>query len=67
MDFLPQLKRLNEEAWFKRFLEDELAAKAPKVPAWNPRDDNTDLWKYDSALREGYLMCLRNMGIELTE
>ena len=60
-DFLIQL---NGEEWFKRFAEDVLKANIPEVPTYNPREDNTDRWKYDSAMREGFLLCLNLLGVK---
>jgi len=61
------IKRLNDESWFKEFIENEIVPDVPRVPSHNPRDDNTDVWKYDSALREGYRLCLRKFGVRLNE
>jgi len=58
------LKRLNEEAWFQRFIEEEIRPDVPRVPAYNPASDNTERWKYDCGLREGYLLCLRKLGVK---
>lgn len=63
MAYKEQLLRLNQEAWFQKFTETELLAATPQVPAYNPQSDNTDRWKYDSAMREGYLLCLRKLGV----
>ena len=57
------VKRLNEEQWFPRFIEDELIPNMPRVPNYNPAQDNTERWKYDSAMREGYRLCLKKLGV----
>lgn len=64
MSFNPYLKNLNDELWFQKFVKDELKPGIPEVPRYNPREDNTEVWKYDSALREGYLMCMRKLGVK---
>lgn len=58
------LKRLHEEVWFQKFIETELLPATPTVPSYNPSADNTERWKYDSAAREGYLMCLEKLGVK---
>jgi hypothetical protein len=58
------LVKLNGEPWFSKFAEDVLKPAIPEVPSYNPREDNTDRWKYDSAMREGFLMCLSLLGVK---
>ena len=46
----------------------ELLANAPEVPGYiagldNPEKQVSD-WKYRSGVREGYLLCLSNLGIK---
>ena len=47
----------------------ELLANAPKVPGHiagmdNPEKQVSD-WKYRSGEREGYLLCLSNLGVKI--
>lgn len=61
------LKQLNEEPWFKAFLENDVVPDIPQIPAYLSSDDNTEQWKYVSGMREGYLMCLRKLGVYVHE
>jgi len=63
MDYKAYLKRLHEEVWFQDFVKDELLPGMPNVQEYNPSQDNTERWKYDCAMREGYRECLRKLGI----
>ena len=58
------LTRLNDEEWFKRFVESELKPAIPQIQTYNPQSDNTERWKYDSALREGFLLCMAKLGVK---
>lgn len=60
-DFLAQL---NSEVWFQKFAEDVLKPSIPEVPTYNPSSDNTERWKYDSAMREGFLLCMSLLGVK---
>ncbi len=64
MDYRAFLKRLHEELWWREFVEKELKPGIPEVPAYNPSKDNTERWRYDSAMAEGYRLCLQNLGIK---
>ena len=64
MAYAEFVKQLHESDWFKKFIEEELLADMPRVPAYNPAEDNTERWKYDSGLREGYLLCLQKFGVK---
>ena len=61
------VKRLLEEEWFKAFKRDVLLPNAPIVPSYNPADDNTSRWQDDSAMREGYRLCLMQLGVSLDD
>jgi len=63
MDSKAFLKRLHEEPWFQEFVKKELIPGTPEVPAYNPSKDNTERWKYDSAMAEGYRLCLQKLGL----
>lgn len=67
MPYKDFVKRLTEEEWFKSFTRDVLLPKAPIVPSYNPTNDNTSHWKYDSAMREGYRLCLMHLGVRLDD
>lgn len=58
------LKQLHEQVWFQRFVKEVLIPNTPTVPTYDPRKDNTELWKYDCAMREGYRECLRKLGVK---
>ena len=64
MAYAEFLKRLTEEVWFNKFVEEEILPDIPRVPPYNPAQDNTERWKYDSGLREGYTLCLRKFGVK---
>ena len=67
MNYNSLLKQLNETPWFKEFVENDVVPEIPMVPPYNPGSDNTELWKYESGQREGYLMCLRKLGVYVHE
>lgn len=55
-------KELYEaEEWFRLKLI-ELENEAPPIPKFDPSEDNTDQWKHDSGLREGYLLLLAKIN-----
>lgn len=54
-------KQLYEnEEWFRLELK-RLEDETPSLPKFDPSRDNTDQWKYDSGLREGYLLLLAKL------
>jgi hypothetical protein len=59
------VKQLNEQQWFQTFIEKEVAPDMPQVPSFDPSSDNTERWKYDSAMREGYRLALLKFGVRL--
>lgn len=55
-------KELYEsEEWFRLKLK-ELENETPPIPKFDPSSDNTDQWKYDSGLREGYRLLLAKIN-----
>lgn len=58
------LKRLREEVWFQKFLSEEVFPAVPSIPSFNPSQDNTELWKHECAVREGYMLCLKKLGVD---
>lgn len=64
MAFNDYLRILNSDPLFKRFVESELKPKIPEVQTYNPNADNTERWKYDCAMREGFLMCMSILGVK---
>ena len=64
MAYNEYLKILNNEEWFTRFVESELKPAIPEVQTYNPHADNTERWKYDCAMREGFLMCMSILGVK---
>ena len=64
MAYKDYLKVLNDELWFKQFIESEVKPNIPQVQAYNPSSDNTERWKYDSGMREGFLMCMTILGVK---
>ena len=58
------LQQLHEQEWFSRFVKEVLIPGTPSIPTYNPSSDNTERWKYDCAMREGYLECLKNLGVK---
>lgn len=64
MAYKEYLKRLHDERWFQQFVEEEMKPRIPSVPSYNPNEDNTSRWKYDSAMREGFLLCMSILGVK---
>ena len=45
--------------------EERLLSYRPIVPEYNPKEDNTDEWKYRSAQKAGFDLCLTIFKIEV--
>ena len=65
MAYADFIKRLNEEPWFQQFVDEVVMPDAPEIETFNPSQDNTEMWKYASAMREGYRLCLQKFGVRL--
>jgi len=50
---------------FFPLIKKELEEGIPPIPEYNPDADNVEDWKYLSAQRAGYLLCLAQFGIKL--
>ena len=46
-------------------IQRELEEGIPPIPEYNPDANNVEDWKYLSAQRAGYLLCLAKLGISL--
>lgn len=56
--------RLTHDPEFQGFVKDELIPAMPTVPSYNPSNENVERWKYDSGMREGYLLALQLLGVK---
>ena len=62
-----QLQSLRAAEWF-RLCFTELIKNRPTIRAYTPSDDNSvELLKADSMRREGYDLCLLNLGYKQTD
>jgi len=39
----------------------KLELKTPELPSYTPKADNSEQWKYDSGLRDGFLYALNHL------
>lgn len=42
-----------------------LLSYRPNPPTYNPRDDNTEIWRFESAKQEGFDLLLKLFKIEV--
>jgi len=47
--------------------EEYILNHRPEVPVFDPSDDNTHVWKYKSAQREGFDLALSLLNIKIEE
>jgi len=45
--------RMTELPHYQEFLE-MVGNSRPQIPVFNPKDDNTEVWKKQSGMRQGY-------------
>ena len=60
------LLHMRSHPLFDIFLEDLLSHR-PAIPSHNAKNDNTEIWKSESAKQEGFDLCLTYFGIGVTE
>lgn len=48
-------------------LMSEINKGIPKIPTFNPEQDNTDQWKHDSGIRTGYEICMSHLNMEIND
>lgn len=58
------LKQLLREEWFQEVIA-VIRQERPGIPAYDPNDDNTEKWKYQTALQHGYDMALGHLLINV--
>lgn len=51
------LLELRSDPRFQSLVE-EVKRNVPKLPEYNPENDNTEDWKYTSGTRDGYKLCM---------
>lgn len=67
-DLKAMLKQLNDDPGFSILRDEILIKDVPEIMPWRPTDVTSgkeDTWKYESGLKEGYLLALRKLGIKL--
>lgn len=50
----------------RRVIKEVLLPRVPEVPEWTPERDK-ETWVFGSGLKAGYLLALRNLGVELDD
>lgn len=53
-DFLLHMK--SHQLWGE--FQEELLKVRPSIPSYDHANDNTDEWKYNSAMQQGFDLCL---------
>lgn len=58
------LAHLRATDWWRDLIDHELTPLAPDVPAYSHGKTEAE-WVYGTGLRDGYLLCLKHLGVEL--
>jgi len=59
------IEKLNQDPIFREIIAREVAPGIPEIPAYN--GENTEQWKSQSMMRQGYILCLQKFGVTLEE
>ena len=57
------LTKLREDEFFKQILKTKILPKRPSITSYDPVNDNTEKWKADSLMQQGFDLCLTTLGI----
>jgi hypothetical protein len=59
------LQRLHSEPLFQEYIVKELEKSIPKIPPYDPTQDNTEIWKANSSELRGYKLACSILGVKL--
>jgi len=57
------LSKLLDDEIFQQILKEKTLPKRPVIPQYDPTKDNTEKWKADSLMQQGFDLCLTSLGI----
>lgn len=57
------LAKLKDDEMFQLILKQKILPKRPVISAYDPIKDNTEKWKADSLMQQGFDLCLTSLGI----
>lgn len=57
------LSKLKDDPMFQQILKEKILPKRPTISTFDPANDNTEKWKADSMMRQGFDLCLTALGI----
>ncbi len=55
--------KLRDDPMFQQILKNKVLPKRPVIPSYDPTSDNTEKWKSDSLMQQGFDLCLISLGI----
>lgn len=57
------LDKLKNDDMFQLILKEKVLTKRPVIHSYDPAQDNTEKWKADSLMQQGFDLCLTSLGI----
>lgn len=57
------LNKLKDDPMFQQILKEKILPKRPIISTYDATNDNTEKWKADSMMRQGFDLCLTSLGI----
>lgn len=57
------LDKLKNDELFQQILKNKVIPKRPVIPSYDYANDNTEKWKADSLIQQGFDLCLTSLGI----
>ena len=55
--------KLRDDDMFQLILKQNVLPKRPVIPTYDHAKDNTEKWKADSLMQQGFDLCLTSLGI----
>lgn len=55
--------KLRDDQMFQQIIKQKILPKRPVVPSYDHTSDNTEKWKSDSMMQQGFDLCLTSLGI----
>lgn len=57
------LNKLKDDEMFQLILKQKILPHRPVIPSYDHCQDNTEKWKSDSLMQQGFDLCLTSLGI----
>jgi len=57
------ISKLRDDEMFQQILKEIILPKRPVIPSFDHSNDNTEKWKSDSMMQQGFDLCLTSLGI----